>query len=94
MSQISELVGLRQWLLQVADRVPQKRSHQAHKMITEIDDALWTILFREESPWADQVERPKHVEVSDPNFEETVEQLREGRLDVRGQGDKDSSENT
>lgn len=94
MSQITDLVNLRQWLVQVADRVPQKKSHQAHKMIVEVDDALWTILFREESPWAGQIARPKSVDVSDPNFEETVEKLREGKLDVRGQSDKDSGENT
>lgn len=94
MSQITDLVSLRQWLTQIADRVPQKSSHQAHKMITEVDDTLWKILFQEESPWASQVPKPKSIFVSDPNFDETIEKLREGRQDVRGQSDETSGENT
>lgn len=91
------LTLMRQWLVQIADRVPRDESRKVYDKITEVDDTLWKLIFNEErSPWssAKRYSPPNTITVSDSNFDETVEQLKEGKLNVRGQSEPDSNENS
>lgn len=96
---VSDLVALRQWLVQIADSVPREYSRKAYDGITELDNILWKIIIGGKSPW-ESTKRysSEKITVSDPEFKKTIQQLKEGTLDVRrighGNSEQDSYENS
>lgn len=97
MSNITDLVSMRQWLIQIADSVPVEDSRKAHDRINQINDYLWRKCFTEgRSPWdtGAKYSTINSTIITDPNFEDTVQKLKEGKLDVPRRSESDGYKNS